>query len=282
MEPDIKEFIATSYVAGELDGAQRKEFENSLGEDVVRQNEVSEIHALIGSLKQDLRNEPHPHLMPYHREQLEQQIDRRARKTSWFSTQISLIELCIVFSIMGILVGLLMPALKSARDQSTKMKVQASVQAFAMALKAYFNEYGHWPQTNANGKIPSNELSPQELGNLYRLMAGEDVYLDGSTGGNPRHIAFIDFRKRDIQSIGSDYRTSSSGPIAFVDSWHHAYHVSFDHNDDSRVVVFGGVSQIGGDFAIWSTGPDGEENPAEADPLNPILSENKDNITSWR
>jgi type II secretory pathway pseudopilin PulG len=282
MEPNRKEFIATSYVAEELDGVDRQEFEDSLGKDEARRNEVNEIRALIGNLKQDLRNEPHPHLMPFHREQLEQQIDRCMKRVSWFSSQISLIEFCIVISIMGILVGLLMPALRSARDQSKKMKAQSSIQALAMGLKAYFNEYGHWPQGNSNGIIPATELHARELGNLYRLMAGEDVYLDGSPGGNPRRIAFIDFRKRDIQNIGNDYRVDSSGPPAFVDPWKHAYHVSLDHNDDGRVAVFGSAVEMPINMAIWSTGPDGVENPEETDPLNPKLEENKDNITTWR
>jgi type II secretory pathway pseudopilin PulG len=282
MEPDIKEFIATSYVTGELDGVRSKEFEDSLSKDEARRNEVNEIRALIGNLKQDLRNEPYPHLMPFHREELERQIDRRTKRSPWFSTQISLVELCIVLSVMGILVGLLLPAMKSARDQSKKMKTQASVQALAMGLKAYYNEYNHWPQSNSGGSTSSTELTPTELGNLYRIMRGEDAHLDGSPGGNPRHIAFIDFRKRDIQSIGNDYRAASAGPTALVDPWNHAYHVSFDYDGDGQVAVFGGGAQIAAGFAVWSTGPDGEENSAESDPLNPILSENKDNITTWR
>lgn len=200
-------------------------------------------------------------------------VYKKSPRTSYAFT---LIELLVVISIIGLLVGLLLPALKSARDQAKKMKAQASCQAMAMALKAYYNEYGNWPSDSA-GKVPDGALDTPQLENLYKIMIGDDVYLDGAAGGNPRRIAFIDFRKKDIKDSGSNK--------IFVDPWGTAYQAAFDADGDNKTPVFGASgsgSNIGSSFAVWSKGPDTKDTTGESDPMNPTIPNNKDNITTWR
>jgi prepilin-type N-terminal cleavage/methylation domain-containing protein len=197
-------------------------------------------------------------------------------KSARLARGFTLIELLVVISIIGLLVGLLLPALKSARDQAKKMKAQASCQALAMGLKAYYNEYGNWP-TDSSGKVPNGALSAAELANLYKIMKGDDVYLDGSNGGNARRIAFIDFRKRDVKTV--------SGNDSFVDPWGTPYQAAFDDDGDNKTPVFGAsgsTANIGFGFAIWSKGPDTKDAAGETDPMNPTIAANKDNITTWR
>lgn len=193
-------------------------------------------------------------------------------KNSSQKSAFTLIELLVVISIIGLLAALLLPALRSARDQAKKMKAQASCQALSMGLKAYYNEYGNWPTSDSSGNIPT-QLNNTQLANLYKIMTGEDVYLGGSTGGNPRRIAFMDFRKRDIDA--------SSGSNIFVDPWGTPYQVALDDNGDNSTSVYSGGGSIPFGYAVWSKGPD-KLDGAEANPMTPTSAVNMDNITSWR
>jgi len=75
-----------------------------------------------------------------------------------------------------------------ARAMATQLK---------MAVQGYDREYGHWPPTDADGRI-DNHL-------LYRILTGQDPV------NNPRQILFMEFNLLDLDD--------PNHPTVFVDPW---------------------------------------------------------------
>src|SRR6266478_7397834 len=57
----------------------------------------------------------------------------------------TLIELLTVIAIIGVLIALLFPAIKSALGKAEATKAQQGISGLATAFKAYYTEYGKWP-----------------------------------------------------------------------------------------------------------------------------------------
>lgn len=200
----------------------------------------------------------------------------------------TLIELLVVIAIIGILAGLLLPALKSARESAKKTKAQTSISAISMGLKAYYNEYGNWP--NTAGTVPSAQLNASQLGNLFKMLSGANVDLAGNTGGNPRTILFIEVKKSDSKTVGAAaaapynvFRYSSSSTTTnFTDPWGNSFMMCFDNDGDNIVDTYKAGLTVPGGFAIWSAGPDQMVNLGETSATSPTMSENRDNPVSWK
>lgn len=54
----------------------------------------------------------------------------------------TLIELLVVIGIIGILIGILLPAISGATKEARVTKAKATIQQIEMACEAYLNEYG--------------------------------------------------------------------------------------------------------------------------------------------
>ena len=61
----------------------------------------------------------------------------------------TLIELLTVIAIIGVLAGLLFPAIKSALQKAEIAQAQNDIKSIETAVKAFYVDYGKWPTGNA-------------------------------------------------------------------------------------------------------------------------------------
>lgn len=119
----------------------------------------------------------------------------------------TLIELLIVIAIIGILMGLLFPAVNGALDAARKAQAKNDVVQIATAVTAFETEYG---------RLPTNTATVDRT--LVETLAGI------TTNDNSRRIVFLEVQAARRGKGG----TNSSG---FVDPWttNVPYSISMDN-----------------------------------------------------
>src|SRR5882724_8922947 len=111
----------------------------------------------------------------------------------------TLIELLTVIAIIGVLIALLFPAIKSALGKAETAKAQTSIAGLATAFKSYYTEYGKWPATTTD---PSGIISTTNW--MVALLRGEDksgadpAMPNVTYYGNPRKIRFLEMKTQDL------------------------------------------------------------------------------------
>lgn len=161
-------------------------------------------------------------------------------------TAFTLIELLIVIAIIGILMGLLFPAVNSAIDAARKAQAKNDVVQIATAITAYETEYGRLP-------LPTKTSVDNEL---VQVLAGFP-----NNTNNPRQIVFLEVQGAKRGKGG----TNSSG---FVDPWalmpggnaNQAYAISMDSDYDNNINVSTngtptGTVQLRKRVAVWNVSP---------------------------
>ncbi len=211
------------------------------------------------------------------------------RKSSITRRAFTLIELLTVISIIGVLVALLFPAIKSAMTKAEASKAQTAISGLATAFQHYYTEYGHYPVAEL---IPANSNTTYCVDtNFVALLLGANngATLTGSTGaggpagfglistsflqGNPRGIRFLEFKQADLDPVKG-----------YIDPWKQPYYCRFDmgyYSDVNNPFTGGGsatLTKVNAGFIIWSAGQDAQfDNTGDLPPS----TVNKDNVKSW-
>jgi len=60
----------------------------------------------------------------------------------------TLIEILVAIAIIGILAGIMLISLKSAREKVVRVKTLQSFNQIALAIQLYYDKYGHWPNVS--------------------------------------------------------------------------------------------------------------------------------------
>ncbi len=94
----------------------------------------------------------------------------------------TLMELLVVLAIIGLLMGLLFPALMGASERAKITRARSEVQTLQQAWLAYWNLYGKWP----DGVSSMNPGAVEILAGL-------------NTTENPSRIAFMEFDERQLR-----------------------------------------------------------------------------------
>jgi prepilin-type N-terminal cleavage/methylation domain-containing protein len=96
----------------------------------------------------------------------------------------TLIELLVVIAIIGILAGMIFPALSGARDQAKVTKAKGTLQQLEIALVTYFTEHGTYPPVYG---YLSKQAFDDRLSTDQRR--GLDTHVDPVDGVTPRTLA---------------------------------------------------------------------------------------------
>ena len=120
-------------------------------------------------------------------------VDFRKRKVSMGFT---LVELLVVISIIGLLVGLLAAGIPLAIEKGMTAKAKGEASAIVAAIKAYKQEYGRFPgDPSIANRLFSSNSSPDTINALIKVLSGDaTATLDGGIA-NPKGVRFFEGAK---------------------------------------------------------------------------------------
>ena len=181
------------------------------------------------------------------------------------SKRFTLIELLVVIAIIGILAGLVFPALGTVRNSAKKSKASSECQGLKTAIVMYESEFSCWP-ANVSGDALVNGSDYVEMCKIL-------------TGKNSKKTVFFE--------VGVGYDENKG----ILDPWGRPYQVALDGDYDNvlkeaSIPAIKAVNSVNGRsgqnlrsrVAVYSFGVN--ENDNNSSDVN-TLAKKKKLVTSW-
>ena len=127
-------------------------------------------------------------------------MENNLRKTITRSSQtgFTLVELLVVVTIIGLLVGLISVAVPKAIESGMKAKAKGELTSIVAAVKAYKQEYGRFPgDSSKTNRLFSSNSSPDTIKTLMKVLSGDSTALLDSQVANPKGVRFFEGAKTD-------------------------------------------------------------------------------------
>lgn len=165
--------------------------------------------------------------------------------------------LTILIILVGILAGLLLPAVSSMRRNADMSTADCIVASLRNAISTYHIEYRKYPLSG-----PIDDITSDSDHSLMDILLGSDPQRE-SGGHNPLGIAFYsDMTAKPLG--GGRYRagltTFPDGTGELLDPWGNHYRTRFDTDENGQVADPESTnpdSYLPEAIAVWSAGPDG-------------------------
>jgi prepilin-type N-terminal cleavage/methylation domain-containing protein len=90
----------------------------------------------------------------------------------------TLVELLTTIAIIGLLVGLLLPAVQSARESARRIHCSSNMRQLGLAVHSFHNSFGRFPAASFDGNI--REITRQANGGTHTLWSHRVGYIVGS------------------------------------------------------------------------------------------------------
>ena len=126
-------------------------------------------------------------------------MDEILRKNVARSSQtgFTLVELLVVVTIIGLLVGLISVAVPKALESGMKAKAKGELTSIVAAVKAYKQEYGRFPGDSSKTNLFSSNSSPDTIKTLMKVLSGDSTASLDSQVANPKGVRFFEGAKTD-------------------------------------------------------------------------------------
>lgn len=175
----------------------------------------------------------------------------------------TLLELLVVIAIIGILAGLMFPAVNGALKRAENAHAENTAYNLRNAITTYFTEYRKYPVENPADSQDTTIRSTEEL--MDALLGAES---ERGLKLNPRKIAFYSGRPAKPKGGGKYIKgilLDENGGGALWDPWGDHYYVTIDTDYNNRVDkpswdTANASTFLSQGVIVWAAGKDEDEN----------------------
>ena len=230
----------------------------------------------------------------------------------------TLIEMLVVIAIIAMLAGILLPTLSRVKVNARKAQARTEIQNLIGAITAYESEYSRPPaapevEAQINDARPdftygthavggallkdsqNNDLQSVRNPPPYTYTADNSVVMNVILDRNA--FPNVDHRRNPRRNVSFNYKVARGDRMPGLDDqgqdegllrdpFGNPYIITIDMNEDNkcRDAYYSPTveSEIPGQVAIWSLGPDGKRNDPVAGQVPNNAGLNSDNLLSWK
>ena len=207
----------------------------------------------------------------------------------------TLVELLVVISIIVVLMGLLIPAVGTVRENARKVQAKSDMIQIVNAIKSYNAEYGKYPLdptlvTGTNDYVCDTAQKAALVFDVLRnsFDSQSSVNTTKVPQLNPRGITFIEAPTvKDEASPKSGVSLKGGVKGAWYDPWGTVYKIAMDASYDNQLNAKGNALQtfysdtnfspISAGAILWSYGKD-----LKIGTNGNSVFKNSDDVASWQ